>query len=58
MLVFGLFGSAEVQSWNTPPQEAKTLAADLKATQIVENVVKISTFLFISAVVLLLVTYI
>lgn len=58
MVVFALYGSAEVQPWNAPPQEAEDIVADLKATKFVENAVKIGAFLLISAVVLLLVTYI
>lgn len=58
MILFALYGSAELQSWNAPPQEPKDIEADLKATKTVENILKVGAFLLINAIVLLLVTYI
>lgn len=58
MIAFALYGSAEIQTWNALPQEPKDIEADLKTTKTVENVVKIGAFLFINAIILLLITYI
>lgn len=56
--VYLVWGSGEVQPWNEVPNKPEDMATDLKTSQTVENAVKLFTFLFISAIVLLLITYI